>query len=264
MNMVPPTKPNNPLMERTRLPGEIHRLPSRGVFYTNGELDPNVRDGEVQVFPMTMIDEITAKSPDLLFSGDAIKQVIKRCVPQILKPELLLAKDVDFLMLVLRKASYGDVEIEYKHLCPEAKDHSYIVPVDDMIRAARSLDPTTVGSKFSVTMPNNMVVKVAPMKFQTVVNMLQMTDKNTAPDVAKEIAVTTLLDIIVAVDEITDKQMIKEWLTTIPVGWTNEIDKAMGAAQNDWGTDMSFRFKCKDCGAEVKTVVPMNPLAFFI
>ena len=115
MTIVNEPQTKNPLIERSRIPGEIHRLPSRGIFYTNGELDGSVRDGELQIFPMTLIDEITMKSPDLLFSGDAVKQVLGRCVPQVLKPGQLLSKDVDFLMLVIRKASYGDLEINYKH-----------------------------------------------------------------------------------------------------------------------------------------------------
>lgn len=264
MNMTLNMPPVNPLLERSRLPGEIHRLPSRGIFYTHGELDPSVKDGEVQVHAMTMIDEITVRSPDLLFSGDAIKQVIRRCVPQILKPEALLAKDVDFLMLVLRKASYGDVEIQYEHNCKDAKSHSYIIPVDMLIKSARSIDPATVGARFSVTVPNGMVVKVSPMRFSSIVEMLQMTDGKLTPEQAKDRAIKTLLDIIESVDEITDKRMISEWLSTIPVGWTGEIDSAIQRAQDDWGSDMMFRFNCRDCGEEVKTAVPMNPLAFFI
>lgn len=263
MNAPIPTK-TNPLLERTRLPGEIHRLPSRGIFYKNGELDPNVKDGEVQIFPMTLMDEITARSPDLLFSGDAIKQIISRCVPQVLKPGELLAKDIDFLMMVLRKASYGDMEIDYKHFCPDAKEHSYIVPIDNLIRAAKSMDPVTVGSKFTVAMPNGMLVKVQPMRFQAVVEMLQMTDRNMAAEAAKDLAIKVLLDIIVSVDATTDKNQIKEWLMTIPVSWTQAIQNAIDSSQNEWGPDMTFKFTCKDCGKEVSTVVPMNPLAFFI
>lgn len=254
----------NPLLERSRIPGEIHRLPSRGIFYTNGELDSGVRDGELQIFPMTLIDEITMKSPDLLFSGDAIKQVLARCVPQVMKPEHLLSKDVDFLMLVIRKASYGDLEINYKHICKDAKEHSYIIPVDNMIKSARSIDPTLVGTKFTVNLPNEMIVKVAPLKFQTVMDMLQLNDSNLTPEESRDIAIKSLLDIIISVDEITDKAMIKEWLGTINVQWTKLIDDAITAAQNDWGAEMAHTFKCKDCGEDVETVLPMNPLAFFI
>ncbi|HHA18120.1 MAG TPA: hypothetical protein ENK70_00230, partial [Methylophaga sp.] len=41
MPNVPPVpqKPENPLLQRIRLPGEIHQLPSGGIFYKNGELD---------------------------------------------------------------------------------------------------------------------------------------------------------------------------------------------------------------------------------
>lgn len=254
----------NPLLDRIRIPGEIHRLPSRGLFYEQGVLDPNVKDGEVQIHPMTMIDEITARSPDLLYSGEAITKIIGRCVPQILKPEALLSKDVDFLMLILRKASYGDVTIDYNHRCgDEAKDHTYTIQIEPLIRAAKNIDPTMISSKFTIT-AGQFKIKVQPMLFKTVVNMLQLNDENISPEKAREIGVNSLLDIIVSVDEVTDKQQIAEWLKEVNVAYINKIHKAIENAQNDWGTDLTTSLICKDCGKEERIIVPMNPLAFFI
>jgi hypothetical protein len=83
----------NPLLEKLKkkIPGETFRLPSRGLFYTNGELDPEVENGEIVIYPMTTVDELALRSPDMLFQGTAITQVIRRTVPQILKPERLIA-----------------------------------------------------------------------------------------------------------------------------------------------------------------------------
>ena len=82
----------NPLLSKVRMPGETYRLPSNDLFYHNDELDPSVRDGEVHVYPMTAVDEIIMKSPDMLFSGKAVEEVFLRCVPQIKKPMELLGK----------------------------------------------------------------------------------------------------------------------------------------------------------------------------
>src|SRR5271170_226889 len=127
------TKPANPLLERIRMPGETFRLPSGALFYPteSGILDSTVTDGEVHIHPMTALDEIALKTPDLLFSGLAVIQVFGRCIPQIKDAKRLLAKDVDFLLVALRKVSYGpEMELSYTHDCEKAKSHNYVASVD--------------------------------------------------------------------------------------------------------------------------------------
>lgn len=112
----------NPLLEKIELPGRRFRLPSRGQFYTNGELDPEVEDGEVQIFSMTAIDEISMRSPEYLFNGQAIERVFNRCVPEIKKPLELLSVDVDYILTAIRIVSYGDI-IEINLRCPKCEEH---------------------------------------------------------------------------------------------------------------------------------------------
>lgn len=111
----------NPLLKKIQFPGRKFRLPSKGVFYNDGELDPSVIDGEVEVFPMTAIDEINLKSPELLFEGTAIDRVFKRCIPEVKKPLKLLTSDVDYLLACLRIVSYGK-EMHIKHQCAKCKE----------------------------------------------------------------------------------------------------------------------------------------------
>jgi hypothetical protein len=93
----------NPLLHKIRIPGETIRLPSRGIFYTPGVLIDDVINGEIHVYPMTTIDELILKSPDKIMSGDAIAEIFSRCVPQVLNTKRLLAKDVDFILITLKK-----------------------------------------------------------------------------------------------------------------------------------------------------------------
>jgi hypothetical protein len=48
--------PENPLLAKVQMPGKRFRLPSRGLFYNNGELADTVADGEIEVFAMTTVD----------------------------------------------------------------------------------------------------------------------------------------------------------------------------------------------------------------
>lgn len=114
-------KKENPLLSKIKLPGKRFRLPSRGLFYTNGELKDTVQDGEVEVLSMSTIDEINLRSPDYLFSGEAIEKVFKRCIPEVEQPLKLLSPDVDFLLTALRIVSYGE-QTEIETRCPKCEE----------------------------------------------------------------------------------------------------------------------------------------------
>jgi hypothetical protein len=116
----------NVLLQKIRLPGKRFRLPSRGLFYKDGEIKDTVVDGEVEVFSMTTIDEIALRSPEFLYSGEAIDRVFKRCVPEILKPLRLLTKDVDFILACLRIVSYGGIYQIYAR-CPKCEEKQGII-----------------------------------------------------------------------------------------------------------------------------------------
>jgi phage FluMu protein Com len=95
-------------------------LPSGGAFYPEGALNmpPN---GEIPVYPMTAIDEITYRTPDALFNGQATVSVIQSCVPSIIDPWSIPAMDVDTILISIRIASYGhNMEIESQ--CPHCKN----------------------------------------------------------------------------------------------------------------------------------------------
>lgn len=261
------TKKINPLMERIRLPGETFRLPSLALFYKNGELDDSVVGGEVHVFPMTTIDEIVLKTPDRLMNGDAIREVFSRCIPQIKDPGLLLSKDVDYLLACLRLTTYGPgMEITYTHNCANAKEHSYTVQVRPLLQKAKSIDPTTMGTSFKHTLPNGQVVSFRPPLFASVVKLSQAIDfapaDITAEDYGKLI-IQTLANMIEYVDEITDPELIIEWLTALGAGWVREISDAVNAV-SDWGVNFKHELECKDCGEVVSVDISTNPLTFFM
>jgi hypothetical protein len=262
-------KIQNPLLLalRARIPGETFRLPSQGLFYTNGELASDVVNGEVHVFPLTAIDEITIKTPDKLLSGKAIEDVFLRCIPQILKPMKLLSKDVDYLLMCLRLISYGDeMEIQYKHTCEGAKDNGYIVNLRPLVAAAKPIDPTLIGTTFMLKLGDAMVVKLRPPIFESVMGMYLTNFQATNQSITLKEAQMKLLDLvtdtIVSVDGITDHQQIQEWIREIPAGWMQQVTSALQQV-GDWGAVTSTNLTCRDCGKAIEVEVPLNPISFF-
>lgn len=107
---------NNPLTQYFRQPAVYIRLPSDGKYYPDGALImPPTR--ELPVYPMTAIDEITYRTPDALFNGNAVINVIKSCIPAIRDPWAIPAVDVDTILVAIRIASYGH-NMEISTTCP--------------------------------------------------------------------------------------------------------------------------------------------------
>lgn len=107
----------NPLKQYFRQPAIYIKLPSRGQFYPQGTVNMPPT-GELPVFPMTAIDEITYRTPDALFNGQATVSVVKSCVPDIQDPWAMPAMDVDTLLIAIRIASYGHT-MDFGSKCPK-------------------------------------------------------------------------------------------------------------------------------------------------
>lgn len=267
----------NPLMTKVRMPGETFTLPSRGLFYNNGELDSSAGGNmEVSVMPMSVIDEITLKTPDKLFSGMAVDEVFARCIPQVLKPRDLLAKDVDFLMLCLRKVSYGtEVEFTHRHEgCSKAekqedgsmvsKRNSYIIDVNQFIQGSKHIDPEVAGAMFTAELDGGFKVEMNPIRFGNFITMMQAQDQDTdkTPQEQMDVLIHSLLGVITNVNGTTESAFILEWLPTLK---PSDL-KLLNAKLTDgvkWGPDFIYKVPCKDCGETLEVVAPQNPLAFF-
>lgn len=255
----------NPLLASIKLPGRVFQLPSRGIFYKNGELGDDIKDGEVHVRPMSAMDEINMKNPDQLFSGQAVNVVFKHCVTGIEKPTELLSKDVDALMLFLRTVTYGTgYEFTAKHFCEGGKEHSYIADIDQIIGAMQIIDPTLVETTYTVTLQNSQIVKLKPNKYQQVLDLIKRNENKkivSAEDQQKNLEMM-LLGVIESVDGISDTNKIAEWIQKIPSPLVNRIGDKIDNL-NAWGSNLKWTCKCRDCLQDFEVEIPINPVSFF-
>lgn len=255
----------NPLLSKVKLPGRILQLPSRGLFYKNGELAETVKDGEIHVRPMSALAEIHMKNPDQLFSGQAVEVVFKECIVGVEKPSQLLAKDVDAVMMFLRTVTYGPTyEFMAEHTCENAKEHSYIADVDTFINNMVMLDPTTVDKLYSAEMENGQLVKLQPSRYSDVIALLKANQgkKEITVDDAKANLMIMLNSVVCKVDDVTDAKQIDEWLRSIPTTWITKIATKIESV-NNWGPSMRWHGKCKDCDGDLQVELPINPVSFF-
>lgn len=108
---------NNPLKQYFRQPAIYVRLPSQGNFYPPGTINMQPT-GELPVYPMTAMDEITYRTPDALFNGQATVNVLSSCVPDIQDHWSTPALDIDTLLIAIRIASYGH-DMDFGTRCPK-------------------------------------------------------------------------------------------------------------------------------------------------
>jgi len=110
---------DNPLKRYFRTPAIHLELPSKGEYYEAGAIEMP-ETGEVPVFPMSALDDIAYKTPDALFNGSAVVDVIKSCIPTIIDPWKMPVNDLTSVLIAIRIASLGhNMDIETQ--CPKCK-----------------------------------------------------------------------------------------------------------------------------------------------
>ena len=121
------TQSNNPLRKHFRQAAIYLKLPSAGKFYPSGSIimpDNN----ELPVLPMTAMDEITGRTPDALFNGAAVAELVQSCVPNIKDAWAAPVTDFNALLVAIRLASYGH-SMEIGTTCPKC-NASHSIDID--------------------------------------------------------------------------------------------------------------------------------------
>lgn len=257
----------NPLLSRiNHMPGETVRLPSLGKFYKNGELTEDSFDGEILLKPMTMTDEIMMKSADMLFQGTAIERVLQRCSPNIKSPLDLLSTDVDYLLTQLRRISYGP-NVEIPFVCAAdgcGHEQEVIIPLEYFISSSKEIDNEDFERKFTVkTVSDNRTVHLKPITFRDWIRINQTNVESLAdPTALEEYVLDSYTSIILSVDDISDRAMIKEWLGVLPRKDSKKIIDSIKNLQ-DWGPTFKYKAKCSKCKHVNELTTELNPTAFF-
>jgi hypothetical protein len=113
---------DNPLSNYFRRPSIYITLPSKGKFYPEGTLELT-ENNELPVYPMTAVDEITYRTPDALFNGTSIVEVIQSCMPSIKNAWVIPSIDLDTILSAIRIASYGHT-LGIGTTCPKCEEEA--------------------------------------------------------------------------------------------------------------------------------------------
>lgn len=273
----------NPLFKHFRQPAIYLKLPSAGQFYPHGALDFPA-SGDIPVYPMTVKDELTLRTPDAILSGQGMIEVIKSCCPNIKDPWSMPAVDVDPVFIAIRLASYG-TDMDLASTCPHCKAEN-----------EHTLDLRTVLDRFEKTdysrpvFIENLKFKFKPQTYKDInavslinyeeqrlingiINNESLTDEEKAAKFAesfnklKELNVNTIvvcIESITTEDDtvVTDPKFIHEFVENS----SREIYSELKSRINTLIENNKLKpvpIACSECSKEYTTALEFNQTNFF-
>lgn len=148
---------NSPLKKYQRQPKLYVSLPSKGKWYPNGTL---AKADDIEVYSMTAGDEINVKTPDALYSGNAVIKLIQNCIPAIKDAWFVPVSDLDYILSAIRLASYGE-NVELSAKCPHCGESS-----DYAIAIQSILDHMQAVEFVSEVRVNDFLFKLRPLYYK--------------------------------------------------------------------------------------------------
>ena len=163
--------PNNPLKQYFRQPAIYIKLPSQGKNYPPGVLTMPPT-GELPVYPMTAIDEITYRTPDALYNGQATVNVIQSCIPDIKDAWAIPSTDIDTLLIAIRIATHGH-DMDFNTTCPVCQHES-----EQTMDLRVVLDSIRIADYDKTISAGDMEIFFKPLSYRHVNNNNQMQYEN--------------------------------------------------------------------------------------
>ena len=193
----------NPLRQFFRQPAVYLKLPSGGKFWPENTITMP-ENLELPVLPMTAIDEITYRTPDALFNGQAVVSVIQSCIPGIKNAWEMPAIDLNAILVVIRIASYGHA-MAISSTCPECKtEEDYEIDLRVILDTISSPDYTSTVSSGDL----EIAFKPSSYTNQNEVNRLQFDEQRNIraipeSDIPDKEKIQKLNDALVKITELT-------------------------------------------------------------
>jgi hypothetical protein len=271
---------NNPLRQYFRRPAVYLKLPSNGQGYAPGVIEAT-ETGELPVFPMTAIDEITARTPDALFNGIAVTELIKSCVPSIKDPWAINSNDLDAILIAIKAAAGGE-NLELESICPKcAEPSTYAL---NLIGVLATLKAANYEKLLEL---NDLTIKFRPLSFKEMnegamaqfeiqkmfenLNNIEDVDQRTAAsnEALKKITELTMELLCRTIEYIeTPNARVEE--TAYILDFLQNCDRTTYVTIRDYNTELKastelkpMDIKCTNCGNEYSQSYTLNPSDFF-
>lgn len=248
---------NNPLRQYFRRPAVYLTLPSRGAGYKESVID-FPENGELPVYPMTAIDEITSRTPDALFNGTAVVEIIKSCIPNIKEPWEVTSNDLDAILIAIKAAGGGE-SMDIDTTCPSCEETSTFAI--NLIGVLANLQSADYSKELEV---GNLKIKVRPLTFR------EMNEGS-----MEQFEIQKTFQQLLTVDDVTERDRLSHQafekvtlLTMKLLGKTIEYIKTPDTQVNEREFILDFLQNCdkniyiaiRDFSTELKSKTELKPL----
>jgi predicted Zn-ribbon and HTH transcriptional regulator len=272
---------SNPLANWYRQPKIYVKLPSGGRFYPQGSLDVST-SGDYPVYAMTAKDELMFKTPDALLSGQSTVEIIKSCVPAILDPWKMPSIDLDFILIAIRIATYGD-KMEITTKCPSCEsENNYEINLTNWMGVFNQfqyndtveVDPLVVHIRpYSYhEMTKSSIKAMEQQRVFNVINDDNLSDEDKVEQFGKSFVKLTELTVDIIAECITsietpngtshDKNQIKEFIDNC----SKDVFDHISTHISDIKSQIELKaqhVKCGECDHEFNVPVTMDQSNFF-
>jgi len=271
------------LQKYKRQPKIYIDLPSHGKFY-NADIIQDEQYSQIAVFGMTTMDEIMIKTPDALFTGEATASIIKSCIPAIIDPWKLVGYDIDYVLLAIRVATYGETmnvgsscpncrqpnesQLDLQHLMGHFVDYPvtgqftigdltvHVNPIDYATNTEFSREHYTLQRQISQIETQS----ISRMEKDKQLNdlMAQMTNLNL------RLAVSYIDRITDNKDEESDKSVILDFIKDHDAEFYNKLKESIKGITDVWDIPR-FEATCinEECNKTYRSKINMDYASFF-
>lgn len=269
----------NPLQKYFRQPKLFIQLPSLGVYYASDLIQGDVN--RLPVFGMTGMDEILAKTPDALLTGEATVRIIQSCCPSIQDAWQLCNIDVEPLLTAIRIATFGE-KMTLSRKCEKCgADHSYDVDLTRSIDHFKTIryDTRVVTKDLNITLKpisykdsNSFGLKNFQLqqKFKQLIAIENTEERQTVmtslyddiADLQRQIY-SSCIDSVETTDvKVTEFVFIREWLANCDKEIFDLISEKINQNNERWALPPT-NVKCTECGHEQSVSLTMDHSDFF-
>ena len=271
---------NNPLRQYFRRPAVYFKLPSGGKDYAPGLIDMP-ESGELPVFPMTAIDEITTRTPDALFNGTALAELVKSCIPAISDPWQISSNDMDAILIAIKAASTGD-SMDIDTTCPSCEESNRyavnLIPILNTLKPGDYDTPMQIG---------DLIIKFKPLKYKEMneaalaqfdlqrvfVALENIDDEDERNRISKEALekITMLtMELLSKTIEYIDTPGVRVDEQEFILDFLKHCDRNVFIELRDYNSKLKeateikpLNIKCAGCGHEYEQAFTLSPVDFF-
>lgn len=276
-----PQPKRNPLAGWYRQPKIYVTLPSKGKYYPDGALDRSTNE-QYPVYAMTAKDELMFKTPDALLTGQSTVELIKSCIPAILDPWSMPSIDLDFALIAIRIATYGD-KMEVSCNCPNCRaENDYDVDLSAWFGNFANFNYVDQVTAEPLTMHirpySYKELTKTSIKTMEQQRIFQIINDDTISDEDKlekfgasfvkitELTVDVIADCIIRIDtpdgSVEDKTMIKDFINNCSKDIFDTVSNHITNMKNQIELKAQV-VKCNECGSEFSMPVSMDQSNFF-